>query len=170
MRFSHLCLLTAIVAATAACAEERKPGERRGSAGADVVAPAQPDVEAQVAQVKSKMSTVAALGRKAKAELDKVYRPTHRYSLAISTVSDSPAHRAKRDALPQVTVGSVSVSYEQATSVSLGGDSGSRFFRAIWLRGDQVVIVGFETREPIDTTGFAQVLPMLVPAVEQVLP
>ena len=121
-------------------------------------------------EVEAAVLGAAVLGRRAKAELDKVYRSSTDYDLDVTTADASPAHAAKLAALPHVTIGDVTVGYEQVGTVSANGVGRSRHFRATWRRGDRDVIVGYQTREELDLIAFAALIEKLVPAVEHVLP
>lgn len=112
-------------------------------------------------------------GKRAKAELDKVYKTTHDYDLAVDDVTaESPegkAHAKRLATLPTVTVGGATVGYEEDVARSVGGVTRSKHFRASWRRGDTIVRVSYFTSERIDAIAFAQLLQKLVPIVERVL-
>jgi hypothetical protein len=109
------------------------------------------------------------LATQAKAELDKVYQSDSSYDLDVTTQAASSAHAAKLAAMPHVTVGDLTVGYEQESGLSVTGTSSKRHFRATWRRGDRDVIVGFQTASNLDLAAFAKLLQKLVPAVERVL-
>ena len=153
-------------------AERHSGTARAGAARAAAIAAEKARAAQDLAGSLANRATVEralALGLQAKAELDKVYRTSSDYDLDVTAAGASPAHAAKLAALPHVTVGDVVVGYEQVATVSTGGVSRSRHFRATWRRGDQDVIVGYQTSETIDLVGFAALVPRLVPAVERVL-
>ena len=110
-----------------------------------------------------------ALGLQAKAELDKVYRTDSDYDLDVTAAGASADHAAKLAALPHVTVGDLTVGYEQVSTLSTSGVGRSRHFRATWRRGDRDVIVGYQTSEALDVVAFAKLLDKLVPSVERAL-
>lgn len=126
----------------------------------------------EVAATAAKLAVIeaAALGLRAKAELDKVYRSSSDYDLDVTTAAASTDHAAKLAALPHVTIGDVTVGYEQVAIVSATGVGRSRHFRCTWRRGERDVIVGYQTSEELDLVAFAALVEKLVPAVERVLP
>lgn len=129
-------------------------------------------VTAEAAKLRAEVGLMEAklLGTRAKAELDKVYRATSDYDLDVTATDASPEHAAKLAALPHVTIGDLTVGYEQVAIVSATGVGRSRHFRCTWRRGDRDVIVGYQTSEELELVAFAALLGKLVPAVETVLP
>jgi|GEM_PF-5755880 len=109
------------------------------------------------------------LARAAKAELDKVYKTQSSYDLDVTTPAATASHAAKLAAMPHVTVGGLTVGYEEVSALSITGTSSSRHFRATWRRGDRDVIVGYQTQGAFDLAAFAALLQKLVPVVEKVL-
>ena len=109
------------------------------------------------------------IASQAKAELDKVYRSSTDYDLDITTAAATSAHAEKLAAMPHVTVGGITVGYEQVAGVSTTGTSSKRHFRATWRRGDRDVIVGYQTSSRLDLDAFAALLPKLVPIVNRLL-
>jgi hypothetical protein len=114
-----------------------------------------------------------ATGKRVKAELDKVYKTTHDYDIAVDEVGTSTpageAHAKQLDAMPSVKVGDATVGYTEDLARSVGGVTRSKHFRASWRRGDKIVRVSFFTSERIDAVAFAALLRELVPIVERVL-
>ncbi|MBL8619881.1 MAG: hypothetical protein JNK64_01225 [Myxococcales bacterium] len=172
-----------------ACSDERARAEReartraeqaqreaaaRTADAARVAREAQAYAEAKARAAAAAVDTDAAaraiaLGQRAKAELDKVYRTDSDYDLDVTAAGASADHAAKLAALPHVTVGDLTVGYEQVTTISTAGVGRSRHFRATWRRGDRDVIVGYQTSEAIDVVAFAKLLDKLVPSVERAL-
>lgn len=105
----------------------------------------------------------------AKAELDKVYKTTSDYDLDVTTANATNAHAEKLAAMPHVTVGNLTVGYEQVSGLSVTGTTSKRHFRATWRRGDKDVIVGYQTSAELDVVAFAKLLPKLVPIIEKLL-
>ena len=160
-----------------ACGGKSAAEEQAEAAKAQAIAHAaearkRAEMLAEMAKLKAELALTEAklLGSRAKAELDKVYRSSTDYDLDVTTADASPAHAAKLAALPHVTIGDVTVGYEQVAIVSATGVGRSRHFRCTWRRGDRDVIVGYQTREELDLVAFAALLGKLVPAVETVLP
>lgn len=77
-----------------------------------------------------RVTEAADLAQRAKAELDKVYRTNTDYDLDITSAKATSAHAAKLAAMPHVTVGGVTVGYEEVVGVSTTGGSRKRHFRA----------------------------------------
>ncbi|MBK9030299.1 MAG: hypothetical protein IPL61_02990 [Myxococcales bacterium] len=153
-------------------AEAQASAARRTASRAEAMVAERAGDAADLASAVANRATVEralALGRQAKAELDKVYRTDSDYDLDVTAAGASADHAAKLAALPHVTVGDLTVGYEQLASVSTDGVTRSRHFRATWRRGDRDVIVGYQTSETLDLAGFAALVPRLVPAVERVL-
>ena len=101
--------------------------------------------------------------------VDKVYHATSSYDLDITTQAATSEHAAKLAAMPHVTVGDLTVGYEQLSGLSVTGTSSKRHFRATWRRGDRDVIVGYQTESQLDLAAFAALLQQLVPIVERAL-
>lgn len=116
-----------------------------------------------------RVTEAADLAQRAKAEFDKVYRTNTDYDLDITSAKATSAHAAKLAAMPHVTVGGVTVGYEEVVGVSTTGGSRKRHFRATWRRGDRDVIVGYQTESRLDLAAFAALLPRLVPIVDRLL-
>jgi len=127
------------------------------------------EARAKAAQVEREASRTFDLGKRAKAELDKVYRTDSDYDLDVTATGTSAEHAAKLAELPHVTIGGVTVGYEQVSTVSTTGLGRSRHFRATWRRGDRDVVVGYQTSEQLDVVAFARLLDKLVPSVERAL-
>ena len=119
--------------------------------------------------VSDRVGATMDLGRRVKAELDKVYQHRTDYDLDITTRAATSAHAEKLAAMPHVTVGGVTVGYEQVAGLSPTGASNKRHFRATWRRGDRDVIVGYQTESRLDLAAFAALLPTLVPIVDRLL-
>lgn len=172
-----------------ACSDERARAEReartraeqaqreaaaRSADAARVAREAQAYAEAKARAAAARVDIHAAaravaLGQRVKAELDKVYRTDSDYSLDVTTAGASADHAARLAALPHVTVGDLTVGYEQVATRSATGVGRTRHFRATWRHGDRDVIVGYRTSEAIDVVAFAKLLDKLVPSVERVL-
>lgn len=181
--------LVVVIGVVLACGDERARVEReartraeqaqreaatRTADAARVAREAQAYAEDKAAAAAARVDIHAAaravaLGQRAKAELDKVYKTDSDYDLDVTAAGASAGHAAKLAALPHVTIGDVTVGYEQVATVSATGVGRSRHFRATWRRGDRDVIVGYQTSEAIDVVAFAKLLDKLVPSVERVL-
>ena len=145
--------LAVILALAAACGSSRDDAERRA--------------RHELAQLAD--NRARALAMRAKAELDKVYQTTSDYDLDITTQAATTAHAEKLAAMPHVTVGDLTVGYEQTSGISITGTSSRRHFRATWRRGDRDVIVGYQTESNLDLAAFATLLQKLVPIVEKTI-
>lgn len=152
-------LAIVLVLAAAACGSSRDDAERKARAAR---AHAEEVARAQLRQLDQRTASV-------RAELDKVYHTTSSYDLDITTQAATSEHAAKLAAMPHVTVGELTVGYEQTSGVSITGTSSARHFRATWRRGDRDVIVGYQTESNLDLAAFAALLQKLVPIVERTL-
>lgn len=123
--------------------------------------------------VGERLATAYATGKRVKSELDKVYKTTHDYDLAVDDVAASSpegeAHAKDLAALPSVTVGDVKVGYREDVSRSVGGVTYAKHFRATWRRGDRVYRVSYFTSEQLDAVAFADLVQRVVPLVEKAL-
>lgn len=179
-----------ILIGTAACSSARDDVEHKAAAAKVAAAAARAEAEAKVRLAEEKVRLAAeqvraaerkveaalpdlgqarALGAKAKAELDKVYQSTSAYDLDVTRTAATAAHAEKLAAMPHVTVGDLTVGYEEASGLSVTGTRSSRHFRATWRRGDRDVIVGYQTASNLDLAAFAALLHKLVPIVERVI-
>lgn len=153
------------VYAEARAAEARAQAELKSQQAADQVAAARRKAEAALADT----TRARKLAAQAKAELDKVYQTTSAYDLDITSAAASTTHAEKLAAMPHVTVGDLTVGYEEATGMSVNGTSSRRHFRATWRRGDRDVIVGYQTEGRLDLVAFAKLLQKIVPIVNAVI-
>lgn len=143
---------------------EREERERQAGILADQVMSGIDSAEAQLA-------VALATGRKVSAELDKVYRTDTDYELAVSEEADpdSAAHAERLAQMPTVSIGDVTVGYEEDATRSLRGVRYAKHFRATWRRDGELVRVSYFTQEEIDAVGFARLLQKMVPIVENAL-
>ncbi len=109
------------------------------------------------------------LARTVKAELDKVYKTDRAYDLDITRAGAATDHAARLAAMPHITVGDVTVGYEESTTHSLRGVSYARHVRATWRRGDEDVVVSYATQEQLDPVAIAALIEKLVPIVDRAL-
>ena len=151
--------------AEARAAEAQAAAAQKAEQAVDRAASARAKAAAAVADA-TRMRTIAA---QAKAELDKVYATRSAYDLDIDTPAATAAHAQKLAAMPHVTVGDLTVGYEEASAMSVTGTSSRRHFRATWRRGDRDVIVGYQTEGTLDLVAFAKLLHKLVPIVNAML-
>jgi len=116
--------------------------------------------------------SAVANGKKAKVELDKVYKTDNAYELAVDEVGSAEAeiHAKRLEKMPSIEIKGVRVGYEEDSNLSLRGTTYSKHFRASWKRKDKIIRVSFYTKETIDAAAFAQLLAKLVPVVDTVLP
>jgi hypothetical protein len=160
----RLVLLLAL--ATTACAEEREAREQAKQHATELAD--------QVKTIERHLSAATSMGRKVKAELDKVYKTSKDYDLFVAETGASDpgtaAHAARLAAMPHVTIGDVTVGYEEDSTRSIRGVSYAKHFRASWTRGAETVHVSFFSKEELDVVAFAAVLEKLVPIVERQLP
>jgi hypothetical protein len=110
-------------------------------------------------------------GKKAKVELDKVYKTDNAYDLAVDDVGSAEAeiHAKRLEKMPSIDIKGVRVGYEEDSNLSLRGTTYNKHFRASWKRGDKIVRVSFYTKQTLDVVAFAELLAKIVPAVEAVL-
>jgi hypothetical protein len=174
-----------IVVMAAACGSKDEAKARAAQAQRELEArrgQAERELAAKTAAVERKLDQVItasrdqvqvaealALGRRVKAELDKVYPTSTDVTLDVTAAGASVEHAANLAALPHVTIGGLTVGYEEVASVSVTGIGRSRHFRAVWRHGDRDVIVGYQSSEELDLVAFAKLLDKLVPVVERVI-
>lgn len=134
---------------------------------------AREDAKEKAKEVQAKVFDAAAVGLKAKSELDKVYKTTSDYDLELASDAVDDAgmkeHEAKIAAMPNVRVGDLTVGYEESQERSLRGQTYAKHFRATWVHGGKKVGVGYYSREELDAVAFAALLQKLVPAVQMAL-
>lgn len=161
--------------ATSGCRDEPKQAEAKAASVTDRARAVGSDVRERVRAAtgfaERQLDAALSLGRRAKVELDKVYRRDTDYALTVDDGSspDAAAHAARLDAMPAITIGDVRVGYHEDASLSLRGTTYAKHFRASWRRGDQVVRVSYYTQETMNVVAFVALLEKLVPAVERAL-
>jgi hypothetical protein len=148
-----------VIAATSGCGDARDGARDKA---AEVASQAQE----QVGRAATELRGAIALGRKVKAEIDKVYKTDTDYDL---TVTADAEHDAALDRLPHVTIDGVTVGYEETSSRSLDGVAYAKHFRATWRRGDRTINVSYYSRKEVDAKAFVAVLERLVPIVERTI-
>lgn len=131
------------------------------------------DKRQEIVDAKKKAFDAAAAGRDAKAELDQVYKTDTDYDLVVTAEDANDEETKKHDAalasMPTVTIGGVTVGYEEQTTTNLGGRTYTKHFRATWIRNGRKIGVGYYSMEKIDAVAFAKLLEKLVPIVEKKL-
>ncbi len=181
MRTSVIVIL---VAAAGGCGEKKEKAseakvtatevkdEVKDKAGGllDRAAALKDKAEAVKDQATAKLFDAAAVALRVKGEFDKVYQAAGAYDVQISAEgaddAGMKAHQEKIAAMPHVSVGDLTIGYEEAAEKSLNGTSFTRHFRATWVQNGQKIGLSYYTQEQIDLEAFAKLLVKFVPVVQ----
>jgi hypothetical protein len=152
-------------------AEERAAEARdKTSSLLDKASTLEKELEQKKGVVTAKVFDATMVALRVKGELDKVRKVSGEYDIDVSTEGADDAamkqHEAKIAAMPHVTVGELTVGYEEDQNRSLRGTTFARHFRAIWAHGGKKVAVSYYTKEELDAQAFAKLLESLVPLVQ----
>ncbi len=134
----------------------------------DVRAQAQKHLE----QAAARVTQLVGVATNVKRELDKVYKTTTRYDLAISEDEGDAkvaAHQAALAKMNRVVVKDVTVGYEQRSDLTVNGTAYARHFRASWTTDGKVVGVSYYSQKEMDAEAFVRLLDKLVPIVGEKL-
>lgn len=146
-----------------------KDGESRARGAAKEAESAGRDVYAAGKTAYGAGRDAVGLARTVKGELDQVYKTDHAYDLDITRAGASTDHAKKLSEMPHVTVGDVTVGYEESATKSLHGIGYKKHFRATWRRGNEDVIVSYATQENLDAVAFVKLVEKMVPIVESAI-
>lgn len=140
----------------------------KATAAKDELEAAKAKVEAAKGEVTMKAFDAALAAMKAKKEIDKLDKMGD-YDFAISSVLVDSAgmkdHEAKMASMPHVTVGDITVGYEEDPVKTLNGTEYKHHFRATYVHMGMKVGFSYYTKGDLDGAGFATLITKFLPIV-----
>jgi hypothetical protein len=161
-----------VILVAAGCGENERAADLKAKAEAAKakVEAARAKVEAAKNEATAKLFDAAATALRVKGEIDKVYKATGAYDVQISAEgaddAGMKAHQEKVAAMPHVSLGDITIGYEESGEKTLNGTTFSRHFRATWVQNGQKVGLSYYTKEQLDLQAFAKLLVKFVPVVQ----